>query len=142
MITDVDAVIRCREDITNLIAEVGADHGLESNWLNNDVKAFVSPVVDDPEPIEIAVVGESHVTAASLRVLAAMKIRAGRPGIDRPDLAFLLEKLEVKDEAEAVGLFEWYFPEDPLRYSALTVVQTLLAERAASDPGSPEADLP
>jgi len=140
MITDVDAVIRCREDITDLIAEVGADHGLESNWLNNDVKAFVSSVVDDPEPIEIVTVGESRVTAASLRVLAAMKIRAGRPGIDRPDLAFLLERLEVNDESEAVSLFEWYFPEDALRDSALTVVRTLIGERAASSSSLPETN--
>ena len=51
MTTDVDAIIRCPEDLTDFTVEVGADYGLESNWLNNQVKAFASPVVDIPSPL-------------------------------------------------------------------------------------------
>ena len=129
MITDVDAVIRCRTDITQLIAEVGKDHGLEFNWLNNGAQGFVSPVVDDPAPVEVLSAAGSRVTAASVRVLAAMKIRAGRPQIDRADLKYLLEELDITEESEALDLYDWYFPEDQLRQSALEVLRAVLRER-------------
>ncbi len=67
-ITDVDATIRCTADLSTLITEVGAVHGLASDWLNTNVAMYLSPLVDDPAPVDIAVAGASRVRAASLEI--------------------------------------------------------------------------
>jgi hypothetical protein len=46
--------------------------------------------------------------------MLAMKMRAGRGARDRPDTNFLVKRCGVTSVAEALDLYEEYFPEDPL----------------------------
>ena len=65
-----------------------------------------------------------------------MRIRADRPRIDRHDFEYLLEKVDIKDENQAINLYEWCFPDDALRVSALEVRRSVLKDRFEFD--SPE----
>ena len=46
--------------------------------------------------------------------MLAMKMRAGRGSRDRLDINFLVQRCGVTTVAEALDLYDEYFPEDPL----------------------------
>jgi hypothetical protein len=46
--------------------------------------------------------------------MLAMNMRAGRGSRDRPDINFLVKRCGVTSVAEALDLYDEYFPEDPL----------------------------
>jgi len=55
-----------------------------------------------------------------------MKIRASRGRRDEPDLRVLLEKCAITSVAEALVIYDEYFPEDPLPQRALAMLEYLL----------------
>jgi len=92
-LTDIDARMltstASQKLLDEAIAKVADKHDLQSDWINAKASShFVSDEVDDPAPVTLSESksGKLVVQVASLDVLVAMKIHAGRPQIGRPDL--------------------------------------------------------
>lgn len=91
---DIDALIEPTDEIEAVVAEMAADLGLPSRWLNAAGRGWLR--VDDQRS-EASV----SVTVASERELIAMKMAAARDK-DFVDLGILARHLEITDPEELV----------------------------------------
>ncbi len=110
---DIDGAIHPTDDVFAVAAEIGERRGLGADWLNNSVSQFI-PAFKEPDWQPILKSGNVEIVAADERSMLAMKMRAGRGSRDRPDINFLVKRCGVASLAEALDLYEEYFPEDPL----------------------------
>lgn len=138
-LTDIDARMlvpaQSKQLLDEAIAKVADKHALQSDWINAKASLlFVSDEVDDPASVTLSESksGRLVVQVASLDVLVAMKIHAGRPQIDRPDLEWLFSELGITTEEDAVERHSWYFPEHVLKPSCLELVRAILNETQPS----------
>ena len=85
---DIDGAIHPTDDVLAVAAEIGERRGLGADWLNNSASQFI-PAFKEPnwQPI---------LKSGNVEIVAAVK-RCG-----------------VTSVAEALVLYEEYFPEDPL----------------------------
>lgn len=91
---DIDALIEPTDEIEAVVAEMAADLGLPSRWLNAAGRGWLR--VDDQRS-EASI----SVTVASERELIAMKMSAARDK-DFVDLGILAKHLEITDRAHLV----------------------------------------
>jgi hypothetical protein len=133
---DIDAIFRPRDEVGPLVAQVGQDMNLGSDWLNDDVKMWVA------ENEEGALVPFAEMTEAvpglaakrpSAKYLLAMKARAGRlplPGQkgDYDDLVFLLRHTRTTTLGEVDRLVEKYFLQDCLPEKQRAIVEAALKD--------------
>ena len=110
---DIDGAIHPTDDVLAVAAEIGERRGVGAEWLNNSAPQFI-PVFKEPNWQPILKSGSVEIVAADERTMLAMKMRAGRGSRDRPDISFLIKRCGVTSVAEALDLYEEYFPEDPL----------------------------
>ena len=132
---DVDAVVRQSEVGRELARKVAAEQDLPEDWLNDDVRQFLSereakrslPANDFGEGLRIAVPTAAY--------LLAMKLRSCRPPLpgyagDYGDIRFLVQKMDVSSVEEAEAIHDKFFPHDTLSVEALEVVRTTIEKRA------------
>jgi hypothetical protein len=98
---------------TLMAAEIGERRGLGTEWLNDSARQFI-PAFKEPNWQPILKSGNVEIVAADERSMLAMKMRAGRGSRDRLDIKFLVKRCGVTSVAEALDLYDEYFPEDPL----------------------------
>src|SRR5476649_691929 len=96
MTKDVDAIVRPPEVARRLVARVAVERGLHDEWLNDDVKQFVSTVEAKNElPLEGVSRAGLRITKPTAKYLLAMKVMEarlplpGHPG-DIDDIKVLL----------------------------------------------------
>ena len=99
--TDVDAVLAPATTVRAEAADIAAERGLPSDWLNDSVAAFVPGDDDGATPLEIDGV---TVTTASPEHLLAMKMAAYRPGKDQADLELLFDRLGITTPDQAADI--------------------------------------
>lgn len=131
---DVDARYYPKDAVTKTAVLVAKKYGLPNDWLNDKAAMFVSPVVDDQNPVLFLSNGTVVVHIASPQVLLAMKIRASRPARDTPDIMFLCKYLDLSSVDQALDIYENYYPEDPLPNRALPILTSIL--KGGEDPGT------
>ena len=132
---DVDAVVRQSEIGRELARKVAAEQDLPEDWLNDDVRQFLSereakrslPANDFGEGLRIAVPTAAY--------LLAMKLRSCRPSLpgyagDYGDIRFLVQKMGLASVEEAEAIHDKFFPQDTLSTAAREVVKTAIKERA------------
>lgn len=107
--------------------KVGADLGLEPDWLNDGVKAFIPS--EDPDRISVFEGSALSVAAASPHFLLAMKLLASRIGRDQDDIRFLYELCGFSTLQEGLDLLERCYPQ----HLILPRVQFLLQEMLEGD---------
>jgi hypothetical protein len=110
---DIDGSIYPADDVLAIAAEIGGRRGLGAEWLNNSAQQFI-PVFKEPKWQPILKSGNVEIVAADERSMLAMKMRAGRGSRDRLDISFLAKRCGITSVAEALELYEEFFPEDPL----------------------------
>jgi hypothetical protein len=98
---DIDAIFHPETTVSEEAEAMAAEHGLPTNWLNSNAKAFI-PGGDD-HAIPFSVPGLS-VALASPEHLLAMKMASYRPGQDQADLELLFRELAVSTAAQAADL--------------------------------------
>ena len=139
---DVDAIFRPREEIKALAEEVAHEMGIDSGWLNDDVRLFAANAggAGHIDFVELADVPGLVITRPAAKYLLAMKARAARllQGSDFDDLVLLLRHARVRTIDEVEGINERYFPGEPLDERQRAFVETALA-RAHEPPPSPES---
>lgn len=100
---DLDAVFVPTEAVRQAAAAVAADEDLPVDWLNDAVKGFVPPGIDQAQ----RVVYESEhlrVCTASAEHLLAMKVAASRVERDRSDLELLVRQLGLTSSDQALDI--------------------------------------
>ena len=122
---DVDAVFYPPEKVREVAAEVGRRRGLPESWLNDSAKIFVPPF-KEPDWRPLFSAGAVEVVAADALSMLAMKLRAARPQRDLDDVRALLGSTGISTRAAALGVYDEYFPEDPLPERGLAVLDTAL----------------
>lgn len=124
---DVDAWFRPASLIRQAAARVALRAGVPDNWLNDAVKAYLSPRGDFDPHIEL-----SHlaVFVAHPEYLLAMKCAAFRLGEefhDEDDVRYLLRYLNVTSAEDALRIVTKYFDEEQLRPRTRLALEELLS---------------
>jgi hypothetical protein len=117
---DVDAIVHPPDVARRLIARVAGERGLHDEWINDDVKQFISTREAKNELI-IANVAPTglHVTRPTAKYLLAMKVMACRkplPGYegDYQDIEVLLRVTKLKTVAQVQAVIDCFFPDTVL----------------------------
>jgi hypothetical protein len=117
---DVDAIVHPPEVARRLVAKVAAERGLPEDWLNDDVKLYVS-TREAKNELVIANVAPAglHVTRPTAKYLLAMKVMACRkplPGYagDWGDIAILLRVARLRKLEEIRSAVDAFFPDTAL----------------------------
>ena len=130
---DIDASIVPTDDVLAVAAEIGERRGLAPDWLNNSASQFI-PGFKEPDWQPILKAGNVEIVAADERSMLAMKMRAGRGSRDRADINFLMKRCGITNVAEALELYEEFFPEDPLPNRTLPLLDEAIAALGPQSP--------
>jgi hypothetical protein len=135
---DVDAIMR-PSDIARQLAKLVAERlSLSENWLNDDLKQFVSAAGTfaslEIEELESAARKHLKITRASAAYLLAMKCLACRIGVpgqfgDLDDIRFLIKKMDIRTVEQIELLIERFYPHDTLMDQARTAIEDLLPKK-------------
>ena len=124
---DVDGSGYPTDEVLAEAEKVAERRGLRPNWLDDSVKVYF-PLANEPEWRPVIKVGSVEVVVADERTLLAMKMRASRGRRDEADIEFLLGKCRITSVADALALYEEYFPEDELPPQAIPMLRHALGE--------------
>ncbi len=123
---DIDVWINTDRDtrhhVDRHIAQIAAENGWTPDWLNDNAKNFIPEAITGHTEDWTPYIRLGNVTIVLARsdVLLAMKLRAGRPIKDLPDLPPLIRAAGITTLQQAIGLFETHYPHDDIRPSAKT----------------------
>lgn len=123
---DVDAFFRPAASIRQAAARVAIAAGVPDGWLNDAVKAFLSPRGDFESFLELS---HLRVFTAVPEYLLAMKcaaLRLGEEFHDLDDVRYLLRYLNISTSNEALELVLKYFDETQLPPKTRLVLEELL----------------
>jgi hypothetical protein len=123
---DVDALFTPAARVREAAARVGARAGLPANWLNDAVKAWLSPRGEFDRYLERS---HLHVFVARPEYLLAMKCAAMRLGEefhDLDDVRYLLRYLNITRAADAVAIVTQYFDEEHIPAKTRLALEELL----------------
>jgi hypothetical protein len=130
---DVDAIIRPPDVGRRLAAKVAQERGWHDDWLNDDVKQFVSTVETrdawTPPGLNAPAIKITKPTAKYLLAMKVMACRRSLPGYpgDEADIAFLLKKMAVKSVGEVERIVDKYFPDTVLPAATLAVLEKFIS---------------
>jgi predicted nucleotidyltransferase len=124
---DVDAFFRPARAVREAAARVAARAGVPETWLNDAVKAFLSPRGDFDSYLELS---HLRVFVARPEYLLAMKcasMRLGEEFRDLDDVRYLLRYLNVSRADEALRIVRQYFDEEQLQPKTRLALEELLS---------------
>jgi len=130
---DVDGIIKPAAAGARLIKQVAAEQNLTEDWLNDNVRQFLSPHGEcRPWPTKDFAPG-LQVTIPTVAYLLALKLKASRPALpgapgDEPDIRFLLRKIKPANLEAVDAIYEKFFPGDALHDTARAIVIRVLTE--------------
>lgn len=101
---DVDAVFEPKQLVYDVAREMADEMDLPRGWLNDAVKGFLAD--GDLDATRVLELPGLRVSAASPRMLLAMKVLAHRVGEDEADLRLLADDLGLGSAAEVLAIAE------------------------------------
>lgn len=125
---DVDAIFRPTAVVRRAAARVAARAGVPDTWLNDSVKAFLSPRGEFDPYIEL---DNLQVYAAEPRYLLAMKCAAMRLGEefrDLDDVRYLLRHLDITTVEQALAVVTRYFDQEDLAPKTRLALEELFSD--------------
>ena len=123
---DVDAIFKPVRAIREAAARVAAREGVPDTWLNDAVKAFLSPRGDFDAFVER---DNLRVFVARPEYLLAMKcvaLRLGEEFHDLDDIRFLLRHLDITSSAAAMRIVLRHFAESQVLPKTRFALEELL----------------
>jgi len=136
---DVDAIIHPPEVGRRLVAKVARERGLAEDWLNDNVRLFVSTKEAKNElPLPNVLRAGLHITRPTAKYLLAMKVMASRkplPGYagDYHDIETLLRVTKIKSVDAVATVVEAFFP-DTVLPEATQLAITEILEKIRHEP--------
>ena len=127
---DVDAIFSPTGAIRAAAAEVAQELGLETDWLNDGAKGFVSPQAQFVES-DLPRFSHLRITYPTPEYLLAMKVLASRVESDfergdRDDIATLCRKLDLRDADQVMDIVLRYYPPARVSPRAVFLVREIL----------------
>jgi len=123
---DVDAWFRPPTQVREAAARVAIQAKVKADWLNDAVKAFMSPRGDFAAFLEL---DHLRIMMAQPEYLLAMKCLAMRIGAefhDEDDIRYLLRLLEVGNYEKALAIITKYYPLERFPQKTLYALAELL----------------
>lgn len=123
---DVDALFEPAKVVREAAARVAAVAGLDTAWLNDAVKGYLSPRGEFDPFLDLS---HLKVFVAHPRYLLAMKcaaLRLGEEFHDLDDVRYLLRYLNVRTADEALEIVTRYFDEAQLLPKTRLILEELL----------------
>lgn len=127
---DVDALFRPAAKVRAAAARVAARAGVEQNWLNDGVKAFLSDNAAFDSFLELS---HLRVMVAQPEYMLAMKclsMRIGEEFHDEDDVRYLLRHLGVDSYDVALEIIGRFYPADRFPQKALYALEELTTKRS------------
>jgi len=118
---DEDAILIPKEEGERFVLKVAKEMDLEPDWLNSNVRQFVSPKVEAKRRLaEIEDQTGLIIQVPTARYLLAMKALACRKSIgtypgDMEDLSYLIKKMEIRSVEEIQEAIDVFYPDDVIR---------------------------
>ncbi len=137
MTRDVDALFEPAASVRAIAASVGADFGLEPDWLNDAAKGYLPG--GDSSPTTVFESDSLVVQVPSPPYLLAMKLLAARGSRDLEDAATLYNRLGLSGERAALEILESSYPSALLLPKHHHIVSDVV-RRAAAQRGSQPPD--
>lgn len=110
---DIDSVIYREDDVADVVAEIAAERNWPIGWINTSARLFMPDFPPDEQHWTTVIeIDRVHIVLAPVDLLLAMKMRAGRPIRDLPDIGRLVPLCDVDSLAAALAVFDRYFPFD------------------------------
>jgi hypothetical protein len=128
---DVDAFFRPAEQVREAAARAAIKAGIDSHWLNDAVKGFMSAQGEFAPFLEL---DHLRIMAAQPEYLLAMKCLAMRIGAefhDEEDVRFLLRLLDVRSYQHALSIITKYYPLERFPQKTLYALADLLPNGSA-----------
>lgn len=126
---DIDAFFRPAREVREAAARVALATGVQTSWLNDAVKSFLSPRGEFDAFLELS---HLRVFVARPEYLLAMKCAAMRLGAefhDLDDVRYLLRYLNVATSEQAMNIVTRYFEESQLLPKTRLALEELLPAR-------------
>ena len=127
---DVDGLFRPAKQIRDAAAKVAAKAGVDTDWLIDGVKSFLSEQSAWSPFIEL---DHLRIMVAQPEYLLAMKCLAFRPGAefhDEDDVRYLLRHLNSASYEQAVATIARFYPLKRFPQKSLYALAELLAKRS------------
>lgn len=149
---DVDAIVHPPEVGRRLVAKVAVERGLSADWLNDNVRQFVSSKEAKDELVlpNVSRAG-LHITRPTAKYLLAMKVMASRkplPGYagDYHDIEILLRITKIKSLEEVQKIVDAFFPDtvlpEPTQLAVTEILGKISHEKDHPPPSQPTANRP
>lgn len=124
---DVDAAVWPRQEVLEASKAIAGRLGLREDWLNDKASAFYPDHADQFWRQPRRRYGGVEVHLADDRMMLALKLRAGRGRLDRPDVVVLLDRLGISEPEQALAIFAALYPNDALSETGWATLESALA---------------
>lgn len=132
---DVDCALRPRRELLEAAAAIAGSLDLREGWLNDDASAYFPDSADEHWKQPPRRFGPLEVYVADDEMMLALKLRAGRGRLDRPDVMALLDRLGISSEEAALHVFDVLYPNDVISPGGLATLRSALETRGRSKEG-------
>lgn len=112
---DVDAVFIPKQEVYRAAAEVAAKCGVESDWLNDAVKGFLSAQNEIAPLLELPGLKVFVAAPEYLLAMKCMSMRLGRSDTDLEDIKFLMGRLGLHEAKDVLDLVSRYYPDNRIQ---------------------------
>ncbi len=124
---DVDAYFRPTKQVREAAARVAARSEVPDGWLNDAVKAYLSPHGDFDPYLELSHLAIFVAQPGYLLAMKCAAMRLGEEFHDLDDVRYLLRHLNITNADEALEIVTKYFHESQLLPKTRLALQELLA---------------
>lgn len=123
---DVDAYFVPTKVIRQAANRVTLEQGVDQGWLNDGVKAYLSPHGDYEPFLELSNLKVFCAIAEYLLAMKCMAMRLGEEFQDLDDVRYLLRNLGITSYDKALAVISKYYPLDKFPQKTLYVLEELL----------------
>jgi hypothetical protein len=126
---DVDALFRPAREVREAAARIAVRAGVQPDWLNDGVKAFLSERGEFRTFLEL---DHLRVMVAQSEYLLAMKclaLRIGEESHDEDDVRYLLRHLDIGTYEDAIGVITRFYPLERFPQKTLYALGELLPKK-------------
>ena len=125
---DIDAFFRPARRVREAAARVATREGIDSDWLNDAVKGYLSEKGSFAKYLDLSHLQVSVANPDYLLAMKCLAMRLGEEFQDLNDVRFLLRLLGIQSYDRALGILAGYYPLDKFPQKTLYVLEELLAE--------------
>ena len=123
---DVDAFFKPTRVVREAAARVAAKEGLPDSWLNDAVKAYLSPMGGFHPFLDLPHLRVFVAQPAYLLAMKCASMRLGEEFQDLDDVRYLLRYLDISSAEEALAVVTRYFDEAQLLPKTRLALEELL----------------